>query len=581
MGMRWGAALALVVASGDALACGGLFCSSPLLPVEQTGERIVFALDEEAGKVEVQVQIAYEGPAEAFAWVVPMPEPPAIGIATQELFDALDRTYGPTFRLTFDLEGCDVPDADTGGGFAGGGGGSGGGGGGGLPGGDGVEVFSEALVGPYATAVLRADTPELLLTWLDDNGYLVPADVGSALAPYVSGGSWFVALRLQKDRDVGELAPIRLTYAASEAVIPITLTRVAATPDMGLIVHVLGSGRAVPDNYLHVVPNPFRIDWWNQGANYQALVGEAADEAGGQAFATDYAGTPDALEGTLVWPGRFDEAALRAAGSPEELVAAVARQGFVRDEALIAVLERHLGDVGELWPASPWDTGLPSDTALVIPDTDTDADTDADTGLLPVDPPFDPDPVVDELVASFIEPLRHAEALLARHPWLTRLSSSMSPVEMTQDPLFVLNEDMGDVPARRVATLLEVCDLTGESDTWLEIDGVRVPLPAGSGGLGGGGVARTWLDAVYDFAALRIEDTSARGEPVVIVDRADAFAAPPPPEGSDPLDVHPPWGVADDADGACGCASTAPGGGAGLAFLAIGLLARRRGARGR
>ena len=49
-----------------ALACGGFFCNN-LERVDQSGEKIVFAIDEER-KVEVHVQIAYTGAAEDFAW---------------------------------------------------------------------------------------------------------------------------------------------------------------------------------------------------------------------------------------------------------------------------------------------------------------------------------------------------------------------------------------------------------------------------------------------------------------------------------------------------------------------------------
>ncbi|MEM6930409.1 MAG: DUF2330 domain-containing protein, partial [Myxococcota bacterium] len=69
----------------DALACGGLFCNIAQ-PVLQNAERIVFEIDREQEIVETHVQISYEGPAEEFAWVVPVAAEPDLFLSTQGLF---------------------------------------------------------------------------------------------------------------------------------------------------------------------------------------------------------------------------------------------------------------------------------------------------------------------------------------------------------------------------------------------------------------------------------------------------------------------------------------------------------------
>src|SRR5687768_2504795 len=51
--------LAYSLASSDAGACGGLFCSSAT-PVNQAAERIVFAHDESAGRVTAVIEILYQ-----------------------------------------------------------------------------------------------------------------------------------------------------------------------------------------------------------------------------------------------------------------------------------------------------------------------------------------------------------------------------------------------------------------------------------------------------------------------------------------------------------------------------------------
>lgn len=64
----------LLLARGSARACGGLACAVTPLdpePVIQNGEKIVFAIQPD-GMVDVHVQVAYEGPPDDFAWIVPV-----------------------------------------------------------------------------------------------------------------------------------------------------------------------------------------------------------------------------------------------------------------------------------------------------------------------------------------------------------------------------------------------------------------------------------------------------------------------------------------------------------------------------
>ena len=93
------ATLALLASSllpaTNALACGGFFCSS--IPVDQSKERIVFAIDDEAGEVEVHVQIFYAGPAPEFAWVVPVPAVPEVGVSSDQMFNLVSQMTQPTF----------------------------------------------------------------------------------------------------------------------------------------------------------------------------------------------------------------------------------------------------------------------------------------------------------------------------------------------------------------------------------------------------------------------------------------------------------------------------------------------------
>ena len=65
------AALIIVAWSGVANACGGFFCQAS--PVDQTGERIVFTANDDE-TITTLIEILYQGSAEDFSWILPIPE---------------------------------------------------------------------------------------------------------------------------------------------------------------------------------------------------------------------------------------------------------------------------------------------------------------------------------------------------------------------------------------------------------------------------------------------------------------------------------------------------------------------------
>ena len=155
--------------------------------------------------------------------------------------------------------------------------------------------LDEALTSPAAAAV----------EWLEENGYDVPPGAPGLLGPYLEDGLYLLALRLKKGADAGSIRPIVLTYDADRPLIPIKLTAVAANDDMGVLTWLLGDAQAVPQNYYSLELNDARINWFSASTNYNQVVTEAADDAGGQGFVTEMAGATSALAG-VVW-GPSDE----------------------------------------------------------------------------------------------------------------------------------------------------------------------------------------------------------------------------------------------------------------------------------
>jgi hypothetical protein len=396
--------------------------------VIQTGEKIFFSY--EGGMVTAHVQILYSGDARAFAWVVPTPSQPTVTVGSDQLFTVLDTATQPTFGVTWQNFcapnpslscGCASPAAlsdrvteDAG---------------------SGVKVISEGPVGPFETAVLSSTNPGDLSKWLTDHGFDVGPDAMKLLAPYVEKHDYFVALKLQAERGTGDLQPIVLKFASTEGpCVPIRLTSLAAQPDLGIAVFLLGEGRAVSTNYLNLVINESHLNWaGNTPLSYTAAVTAAADEAGGHGFATDFSGpTATALAQVKASLKGYDRGAVGTTNALD-FVKAVRTAGFIgASQNVLSILQRCVPipqDLG-VAPVSFYQ-GIETYSSSVAQATVTQPACGDD---------------IDTLVAA---PLRDAEDALTRLPTLTRLYTTLSADEMTEDPIFAFNKDLPEVKAAR------------------------------------------------------------------------------------------------------------------------------------
>ena len=71
------ALLAVHAPTKRATACGGFFCQAQ--PIIQASEQIIFR--QEGNRITAIVQIQYQGTAEDFSWVVPVPGIPDLSVA--------------------------------------------------------------------------------------------------------------------------------------------------------------------------------------------------------------------------------------------------------------------------------------------------------------------------------------------------------------------------------------------------------------------------------------------------------------------------------------------------------------------
>lgn len=513
--------------TGSALACGGFFCSASA-PVNQAAERIIFAQDSET--TTQIVEILYEGPSERFAWVLPVPGTPDIAVSSSQVFDRLQQATNPTYTLT-DIfpENCDAggllfaPTAASG---------SGGASNRGESDGPAVTVLDAGSVGPFdyeTISVDAADTDpaEVAVRWLEENGYDVGSLGSDVLRPYLENGLNLVAVRLQKGVSTGSIQPLSLTFEGSQPSIPIRPTAVAANDDMGVLVWILGESRAVPVNYLGLELNEMFINWINPASNYGDVVSRAADEAGGQGFVTELAGSAAPYHDVIDagWVVATPDPSLTGLQFASQLADLAQRYGSW--DGFVRMLSQHVAfrdDLGAedfatcpycyIYPGQYYgygsvdvDYGQTFDEA-----TDPILATDLETLFQAVD---------DDV----LQPVRDAADLFKEHPYVTRLYTTMSAEEMTLDPVFDFNPDLEDVSNTHTAERQLTCE--GGSGPW------RVTLADGRKIYGEG---FTWplSPEEPDEVPLnaRVVSFSTQGPARVEKDNADkiqsSFAALPP-----------------------------------------------------
>jgi hypothetical protein len=427
---------AALAAPTVAQACGGFFCGAQT-PVNQAAERILFAVD--GDQTVMHVRVDYVGPPTDFGWILPVPRGVETALSSETLFSGLDAAFSPTFSLNYEFApGCEsarnvgVPEGDFAAGSADAGA---------APPSDpsGVTVVSRENVGPYDRAILDAQTVAALREWLDTNQFAIPRDFDERLQPYIDAGAVFVVIKLLPGVDSGEIVPLKMTFPGNTPSVPIVPTAVAASPDLGVIVHVLGDRRAIPLNYRHVVINDATIDWTSGGANYADVVSQAADEAGGHAFTTDFAGSTQGIGFEL--PIVSDDA-LRSLEAVRDL------QG----------LDRHLCDFG-------FDYRFLNDRDAnrIFSGVEDVAAYLRVVGLCGFEFSGLENAAVDgaALAAKVRTEINGVRAdlneLLARRSYMTRLYTTMSAVEMDRDPIFDFNADLEAVSNQHTATAYIEC----------------------------------------------------------------------------------------------------------------------------
>ena len=184
----------------------------------------------ENNREDLILAVKYEGNADEFAWVIPVPNYPDIDVSDPDLFRELSKI------TTEDLPvrtGCArfIP----------------------LPLGPAVQVLERTIIGPYDVAILSAQDPTALVDWLNSNGYSFPEEGEKILDDYITKEWYFVATRINTGEEAtglatGTIEPLKLSFESDEIIYPLRITSLSSKASEVLL-YVFADQKVVPREY--------------------------------------------------------------------------------------------------------------------------------------------------------------------------------------------------------------------------------------------------------------------------------------------------------------------------------------------
>jgi len=117
-----------------------------------------------------------------------------------------------------------------------------------------VKIEAKYIVGEYDILILSATESAGLKTWLDENGYKIPAGAEEVLQPYIKSNLKFFVVKVneeEKKKLPGNfLRPIQISFNSPKFMLPIRLGMANADGDQDLIVYAFTKkGRIECTNY--------------------------------------------------------------------------------------------------------------------------------------------------------------------------------------------------------------------------------------------------------------------------------------------------------------------------------------------
>jgi hypothetical protein len=152
-----------------------------------------------------------------------------------------------------------------------------------------VKIEAKYLIDEYDILILSAKESSGLKTWLDENGYKIPAGAEEVLEPYIKSNLKFFVVKVnekEKKKLPGDfLRPIQISFSSPKFMLPIRLGMANADGDQDMIVYAftkkgriettnyrtlsLPTGKNIPlfvkNNFANFYANLFQNQWSKEG----------------------------------------------------------------------------------------------------------------------------------------------------------------------------------------------------------------------------------------------------------------------------------------------------------------------------
>src|SRR4029077_8258343 len=152
-----------------------------------------------------------------------------------------------------------------------------------------VRIEAKYIVGEYDILILSAKESSGLKTWLEENGYKIPAGADEVLEPYIKSNLKFFVVKVneaEKKKLPGNfLRPIQISFNSPKFMLPIRLGMANSDGDQDMIVYAfskkgrvecanyrtvsLPTGKNIPlfvqDNFSNFYANLFQHQWDKEG----------------------------------------------------------------------------------------------------------------------------------------------------------------------------------------------------------------------------------------------------------------------------------------------------------------------------
>ena len=161
-----------------------------------------------------------------------------------------------------------------------------------------VKIEAKYLVGEYDILILTAKESTALKTWLDENGYKIPAGADEVLEPYIKSNLKFFVVKVneaEKKKLPGNfLRPIQISFTSPKFMLPIRLGMANADGDQDMLVYAFTKkGRIECTNYRTVsIPTRKNIPLFvqsNFGSFYSNLFQHQWNKEGKSVAMLEYA----------------------------------------------------------------------------------------------------------------------------------------------------------------------------------------------------------------------------------------------------------------------------------------------------